>query len=175
MNLKQTAVAIVVLLAAFDVSAATTQRRCSAPEYRQLDFWAGDWDAVDVSKPAEVIARNRVTVILDGCALLEQYDQTDGLRGESFSIYDASRHVWHQSWVTNHGQLLVLEGGKQGDAIVLTGTDARDPAHPLLIRGLWKKVPAGVQETATKSSDGGKTWQPLFDIIFRPHKAPSRH
>jgi hypothetical protein len=27
-----------------------------------------------------------------------------------------------------------------------------------------------VRETATRSKDGGKTWEPLFDIVFRPHK-----
>jgi hypothetical protein len=27
-----------------------------------------------------------------------------------------------------------------------------------------------VREVAETSSDGGKTWQPYFDIHFRPHK-----
>jgi hypothetical protein len=28
----------------------------------------------------------------------------------------------------------------------------------------------GVRETAEISSDSGKTWKPLFDIMFRAHK-----
>jgi hypothetical protein len=28
----------------------------------------------------------------------------------------------------------------------------------------------GVRETAVTSTDGGTTWQPWFDLVFRPHK-----
>jgi hypothetical protein len=27
----------------------------------------------------------------------------------------------------------------------------------------------GVRETAETSADGGTTWKPLFDLVFRPH------
>jgi hypothetical protein len=74
---------------------------CTAPEYRQLDFWIGDWDTYDLDNSGhpsrKVVARNRVDRILDGCALREVYEQTDGLVGQSFSTYDASRKVWHQT------------------------------------------------------------------------------
>lgn len=73
---------------------------CSALEYRQFDFWAGDWDAFEADNPNTPVARTRVDRILDGCVLLEDYQDTNGSHGQSFSIYDASRRVWHQSWVT---------------------------------------------------------------------------
>lgn len=169
-SIRYCGVAIAVLLLARTFSGApAAPRRCSAPEYRQFDFWAGDWDAVDAGKPNVIIARCRVTIILDGCALLEQYDQTDGLQGRSFSTYDASRRLWHQSWVTNRGQLLLLGGGMQGQQMVLTGSDGNQ-----LIRGFWNKLNDGVRETAFKSSDGGKSWTPLFDIIFRRHARRSQ-
>jgi len=91
---------------------------CAAPEYRQFDFWIGDWDAFELKAPGKVVARNRVDSILGGCVLREVYEQGDGLTGQSFTIYDATRKVWHQSWVTNRGQLLVIEGGMQGDRMV---------------------------------------------------------
>jgi hypothetical protein len=97
------------------------------------------------------------------------YEQTDGLTGESFTIYDADRHLWHQSWVTNHGQLLVLKGTLQGAGIVLDGIDHGD--HDAKVRVSWEKQGDGVREIARKSHDGGKSWQPLFDIVFRPHRA----
>ncbi len=31
----------------------------------------------------------------------------------------------------------------------------------------------GVRETAVTSADDGKTWAPLFDLVFRPHTATS--
>jgi hypothetical protein len=82
---------------------------CSAPEYHQFDFWIGDWDVFEIKGSAPV-ARVQVGRILGGCVLREDYQDTGGLQGQSFSIYDASRKVWHQSWVTNRGQLLVIEG-----------------------------------------------------------------
>lgn len=94
---------------------------CAAEEFRQFDFFAGDWDTYDVADSTKIVARNRVTIILDGCVLREVYQQTNGLVGESFSLYDASRGRWHQSWFTNRGSLLLLDGGLEGDRMVLTG------------------------------------------------------
>lgn len=143
---------------------------CTSPEYRQFDFWIGDWDTFEVDAPGKVIARNHVDSILDGCVLREVYEQGDGLTGQSFTIYDAARKVWHQSWVTNHGQLLMLEGEMQGERIVLSGTSRNADGGQLKLRGIWARVEGGVRETAATSSDDGKTWKPLFDIVFRPHK-----
>src|SRR5262249_32615914 len=71
-------------------SGAPEAAACSAPEYRQFDFWVGDWDAFE-SGGSIPVARVRVDRVLDGCALLERYEDTNGLKGQSFTIYDASR------------------------------------------------------------------------------------
>lgn len=148
--------------------AAMNNAHCQGPTYRQFDFWIGDWDTFDSDAPGKPsVARNHVDAVLDGCALHELYQQTDGLTGESFTIYDANRQLWHQSWVTNHGQLLVLEGTLHGKRIVLDGVDHSD--HDARLRVSWERQGDGVREIAHKSHDGGKRWQPLFDILFRPH------
>jgi hypothetical protein len=156
------------------LAAAPPAGHCAAPAHRQFDFWLGDWDTYRVDKTGNVspaaasVARNRVTAVLGGCVLHEVYRRTDGYTGESFSIYDATRHMWHQSWVTNEGELLVAEGKLQGKAIVLTGA-TRDARGPQLQRVSWTPQGDGVRETALQSRDGGRTWTPLFDILFRPH------
>lgn len=149
-------------------SAKTTP--CVAPEHHKFDFWVGDWDTFDIDKPNDVIARNHVSQILDGCVLLEDYNQNDGHHGESFTIYDASRGVWHQSWVTNRGELLIAEGKFHDDELVLSGTDQTQDGKGRQVRVTWKPVNGGVRETSVTSIDGGKTWQQWFDITFRPHK-----
>lgn len=148
------------------------QKRCSAPEYHQFDFWIGRWDTFETNDSTKVIARNRVESMVGGCAIREVYEQGDGLVGESFSIYDAKRRVWHQSWVTNRGQLLVLEGGFVDGKMILTGNDYTNDGRPRLLRGIWQRASDGVRETAETSSDGGRTWTPLFDIVFRPASKP---
>lgn len=148
---------------------ATSPAHCQTPVYRQFDFWIGDWDTFDSDAPGKPsLARNHVDSILGGCVLREVYGQTDGLVGQSFTVYDADRHLWHQSWVTNRGQLLVLEGTLQGNRIVLDGIDHGH--RDAMIRVSWEPQADGVREIAGRSSDGGKSWQPLFDILFRPHR-----
>src|SRR5580692_6858851 len=92
---------------------------CADPPYRQFDFWLGDWDVVEVERPTTVVARARIELILNACVIHEVYEAMDGHKGESFSIYDATRHTWHQSWVNDHGYLLTIEGGIQGGAMIL--------------------------------------------------------
>jgi hypothetical protein len=175
---KVSLVFIVVFFAGIAVSAthpvlsveSPKPASCATPEYLQFDFWAGDWDAFDIDAPNTEVARARVDRILDGCVLLEDYRGTNGAKGQSFSIYDVSRKVWHQSWVTNRGQLLVIEGAMQAGEMVLTGLDRTSSGEERLVRGSWKPVDGGVRETAVTSTDGGKTWRPWFDLVFRPHK-----
>src|SRR5215468_10407486 len=142
---------------------------CSAPEFHQLDFWAGDWDVFEFDNSATQVARVTVDRILDGCVLRENYEDTDGHTGQSLSIYDAALKVWHQSWVTNRGQLLLLDGGIRGDEFVLNATEHLLDGRSKLIRGTWKPVKGGVRETALTSLDNGKSWKPWFDLMFRLH------
>jgi hypothetical protein len=136
---------------------------CSTPEYHQVDFWIGDWDAFDVDNPSTVVARTRVDLILDGCVLREDYQGTDGHKGQSFTIYDNTRNVWHQTWVTNQGELLEIEGQFANGEMALGGKNQQGQ----MVRGMWKSVTGGVREIAVKSGDGGETWNPWFDIVFR--------
>jgi ketosteroid isomerase-like protein len=152
-------------------SRPANQVACAASEFHQLDFWAGDWDVFDIDKPDTKVARVRVEHILDGCVLREDYQGVEGHQGQSFSIYDAALKTWHQSWVTNRGQILLLDGGVQGDAFVLSATEHLRDGRQKLVRGTWKQVEGGVRETAVTSLDDGKFWKPWFDLMFRPHSA----
>jgi hypothetical protein len=143
---------------------------CATPEHRRLDFWAGDWDAFDVGGADKPVARTHVDFILGGCVLRELYEQADGVVGQSFTIYDASQKSWHQTWVTNRGALLQIDGRFQGASLTMQGRRIGSDGKEQTVRGVWTPQEGGVREIAHTSSDGGKTWQPWFDILFRPHK-----
>ena len=170
-----TPVVAALLLSGLGSEAATAQlsapRKCDVTEHRRLDFWVGDWDAFDVGGGDKPSARVRVDVILDGCVLREVYEGTDGLVGESLTTYDASRQLWHQTWVTNRGQLLQIEGRFRGSSLTLQGPRRSPDGREEIVRGVWRPLPqdGGVRETAHASADGGKTWKPWFDILFRRH------
>lgn len=143
---------------------AQTSTPCSSTAYHEFDFWVGNWDVFETDSRKEV-AHARVDSILDGCVLREDYQQFDGHKGQSFSIYDASRNSWHQSWVTNRGESLEIEGKFDGHSIVLAG---EDHTAGRLARGTWTPEGKGVREIAVTSTDAGKTWQSWFDIVFEP-------
>jgi len=149
---------------------AASPTACSAPEFHRLDFWLGDWNTYEANGHGPSEARNRVTPILGGCVILEHYAGTDGEVGESFTIYDASRQIWHQTWVTNNGQLLALEGRFAGHELTLQGIKTLVDGKRELIRGVWKPQLNAVRETAYVSKDGGKTWTMDFDILFKRHR-----
>lgn len=150
--------------------AEASSAMCATPAHRQFDFWAGDWDGYDVGAEDKLAARVRVDVVLDGCALYEVYEGTNGLVGQSLSVYDAARQVWHQTWVTNRGQLLMVDGRLESDTLAFEGTNPGADGRPVMILVAFKPESGGVHQTARTSTDGGKTWEPLFDMVFRPHK-----
>lgn len=53
--------------------------------------------------------------------------------------------------------------------MILAGADLTPDGKERRVRGIWRPVDGGVRETAVTSTDAGSTWQPWFDIIFRPH------
>ena len=98
---------------------------CAGPEFRQFDFWLGAWN---VHTPdGKLAGTNRIESQYGGCVVHEHYLTGGGYSGESLNIYDASRKVWHQSWVDSSGTLLLLEGKLMGRSMVLEGkTQASD-------------------------------------------------
>ena len=172
--MKRSAMHLLADLSFLAASAAQPARcatlaMCTAPEYRQFDFWIGDWDVFE-SGGADSVARMRVDRILDGCVLREDYQEQHGLHGQSFSLYDGPAGSWRQIWVTNQGRLLLLAGNLSGGEMVLSGVD-RSSGKEQLVRGTWKIEGEAVRETAEISTDGGKTWKTWFDLLLRRHRA----
>jgi hypothetical protein len=160
-----TTVAVVALALAADAAAqsATPARPqpCSHPDSRQFEFWLGEWD---VFRPdGKQIGTSRV-VPLYGCGLHEHWTSPN-VQGQSFNRYDASRGVWHQTWVDTSGSLLLLEGTFQDGAMTLS--DARVPGKPrpdAINEIRWSRNPDGsVRQLWRVTTDGGKTWSTSFD------------
>lgn len=137
-------------------------RPCTAPEYRQFDFWVGEWDVhLPNGKPA---GANRIRRILAGCAIQENWTGTGGSIGTSYNIYDATRHQWHQTWVDNQGSLLQLDGEFANARMTLRGETVDTAGARALQRITWEPTaPGRVRQLWETSSDGGKTWTVAFD------------
>ena len=141
--------------------------KCPAPEFRQFDFWVGDWDTFETDKSTPgSIARARIDPIAAGCAIHELYEQGDGLIGDSILSYDAVKKAWQQTWVTNMGATMVLIGAFKDGAVTLEGESHRE-GKTTHMKITWKAEGAAVRESAVFSKDGGKKWEPAFDVTFK--------
>jgi hypothetical protein len=144
---------------------------CASAAHRQFDFWLGDWD---VSTPQGTPAgTNRVERILDGCALQERWEASDGSKGTSLSSYDAVGHKWRQTYVDDTGQVLVLEGDFKDGRMVLQGEKAMGRQKGALQRISWQVVPGDkVRQRWDISQDDGKTWSVLFEGLYAKKRVP---
>jgi hypothetical protein len=141
-------------------------RACSSPEYRQFDFWVGDWR---VSTPdGKSAGANTIERTLDGCVLRESWRGADGNRGNSYNIYDAFRKKWHQTWVDDRGRLLQLDGGMRDGRMVLTGETIDSSGKRTEHRIAWERVGKDqVRQLWETSADGGRSWAVAFDGLYR--------
>ena len=139
---------------------------CAAPESHQFDFWIGDWVVTD-SAGAKVLGTEHNVAVLGGCALQENWNGSDGSVGTSLNAYIVGPKKWHQSWIANNGNLLLLDGAFAGGKMVLQGASS-GPKGPFLNRITWTPLADGrVRQMWDISTDGGKTWVVSFDGYYK--------
>jgi hypothetical protein len=143
--------------------------KCDAPEHRQFDFWLGDWDVADPQ--GRIVGHNVIARELDSCVIHERWTGAGSTQGESFNVWDRERRRWHQTWVDNHGALLLLDGSFANGSMRLTGESGpRD--RPATNRITWTPMAGGrVRQLWEVSTDRGQTWAVSFDGTYRPQKS----
>lgn len=141
------------------------QAPCRAPEYRQFDFWVGDWD---VRAPdGTSVGHNVVTLEQEGCLLVEHWRASGGGQtGTSFNYYDVRDKKWHQLYLDNSGNagaFPAMAGNLIAGRMVLLTDEKQLP----LFRWTWYVLgPGKVRQMAEKSSDGQKTWNIVWDSVY---------
>lgn len=152
---------ILALLMNSAVVRAAEAPACNTSNHRAFDFWIGEWQ---VKTPDGKLAGiNRIERKHEGCVLHEQYRTERGYSGESLNIYDASRDVWHQTWVDTSGLLLILEGGMRDGKMVMEGTTTDANTKPIRHRITWTPNPDGTVRQFWESQDAAGEWSVVFD------------
>jgi hypothetical protein len=141
------------------------QAPCAAPEYRQFDFWVGNWDVMEEGKLA---GTNQIDSTLGGCVVHENWKGAKGMVGTSLNVYDAPAGKWRQSWADSNGSVLLLEGEFRDGKMVLEGSR---PGKGGVVRHRisWQRIggdPNRVQQLWEVSKDGGKSWSAVFDGTY---------
>jgi len=137
---------------------------CSGPEYRQFDFWIGDWNVTSGGGQA---GTNNVTLDVAGCVVHEHWVGTKGGSGESFNFYDRQDGRWHQLWVGSGGGVVRLAGEYKDRKMQLAGEAPGPDGKPRKSRMTFHNNEDGtVRQVWETSPDEGRTWQVLFEGLY---------
>lgn len=146
---------------------------CAAAEHRQFDFWVGEWDVYPTAG-GEQVARSRIEKLYQGCAIRENWMPIRGGGGGSLNSWRPQEGKWVQAWTDSANAWVIFQGGVRDGAMVLTGLweGARGPGSRPLVRMTYTPLEGGaVRQFGESSTDEGTTWQPFFDLTYRPRSA----
>jgi hypothetical protein len=166
--------ALVVLVAIPPMQlVAQTKRACDAPEFRQFDFWVGEWEvswpASDATENKSGRGRNRIHKALDDCAIVENFDGQPGipLRGMSLSTYNRQLQKWQQTWVDSEGSYLDFVGEFRDGKMILQREAKSRAGKAFLQRMVWQNIkPESLDWSWERSDNGGKNWQVMWAIHY---------
>jgi hypothetical protein len=142
------------------------ERPCAvAAEWRQFDFWAGDWDVLDTS--GQRVGTSHVERILRDCVVFENWTDYYGGTGKSFNYRDASTGKWHQTWVDDKGLVTQYVGGFSDGAMRLEGESVDRTGAKVLRRMTISNLgPDKVRQVCETTRDGGKSWSVDCDLTY---------
>ena len=135
----------------------------SRPEYREFDFWIGEWAPQNVQ--GVTVGTSSIQLILGSCIIFENWN-TPVSSGKSFNLFDARDGRWHQTWVDARGTMTHYVGGSQNGQMVLV-SDSTTNGKRTLAKMTYSKLPDGsVRQHGESSIDDGKTWTTTFDFKY---------
>jgi hypothetical protein len=149
------------------------QLPCNKPEYRQFDFWLGEWEVYGVN--GNKAGSSRISVILDSCIILEEWvsataNQGIIYSGKSYNTYNSRTGQWQQTWVDNvGGSTEFLRGVAEKDKITFYADHVKDAKGNNYLRRLtfYKLSDTRVRQHGERSIDQGNTWVTEYDLEYR--------
>ncbi len=152
--------------------AQTPPPACVSAEYRQFDFWLGEWEVEGGLDGKTPVGKSTITRIAKGCALHENWRSTNGGDGQSLNVYDSVTKQWTQFWIGADGVILRLNGRLVNGAMVLDG-ELRMPNQKIQQQRItWTPLADGrVSQRWQTSDDNGASWQTSFLGFYKRHTA----
>lgn len=159
---------LLAMLTAAAWSPAAAQRAqtspCSAPIFRQFDFWIGEWEVL--GQDGKKAGENRITREEYGCLLVERWTNATGVTGQSYNFVDLATNVWRQVWVSA-GATIDYQGGlnDKGQMVLegRIGYGAGQPGNGARFRGTWTPNADGsVTQRFEQYDDVKNAWADWF-------------
>ena len=146
---------------------------CTGDErHRAFDFWIGEWT---VTQNGQFAGNSSVQPILGHCTIFEQWESAAGTFGKSFNYYDPGHDHWRQIWIDDSGSFIEFTGKARDGGIFYTA-ETIDPADGSVTHHKFEFtviVEDGISEDGVRqywetSTDGGETWQSIWDGRYEP-------
>lgn len=153
-------------------SGAFAQIDCSGNQQLALmDFWFGEWRVEDES--GEVLGRNNVYRLLNGCVIQERWQGIGGGVGISLFYVNPETNKLKQVWVT--GQALSpggtkekeLVAGELGRFVQFLGSYPNGDSRVLDRTTLTLQENGEIMQLIEISQDEGVTWQSAFRGLYQ--------
>jgi len=144
---------------------------CCGEEYRQFDFWVGDWEAF--GPKGNLAGTNNIVVLQDQCIIQENWASANGAyTGTSYNHYDSQTGKWNQLWLDNQGGSLQLTGGLTDGKMILTGAPSPGgDGKNYISRITWTPNQDGsVRQHWEAQVEGEVEWQTWFNGLYKKKK-----
>jgi hypothetical protein len=144
---------------------------CPGAEYQQFKFWVGAWNVTAV-KTGKAAGESKIELLDAGCVIFENWKSASGSSGHSLNVYDQADGKWHQTWIDATGDQVHYIGAWTNGKIEFRSDDVSTPQKQRVVLTMtFEPKPDGtVRQSGTQSTDGGKTFQPAFDLIYTKKK-----
>jgi hypothetical protein len=132
---------------------------------RQLDYWLGDWS---VSSGSATSSNSRVDLELDGCLVVEHWDDGRGHSGQNLFAYSTGDQGWRGLFADNKGRVHVFVNGQVSDGRAEFLGPSRGPNGEAVLNRirLLRNASHQLEQIWEKSSDEGKTWTTQFRLQY---------
>lgn len=132
---------------------------------RQLDYWLGDWS---VSSGRAASSYSRVDLELDGCLVVERWNDGKGHSGQNLFAYSTGDQGWRGLFADNKGRVHVFVNGQVSDERAEFLGPSRGPNGEAVLNRirLLRNAPHQLEQIWEKSSDEGKSWTTQFRLQY---------
>jgi hypothetical protein len=150
---------------------------CVGTEYRQFDFWIGDWKVFD-GKTGKLVGHDHIHPLYNRCVIRQDLSFLGDLyrrpgspfavSGISISRFDGQQ--WVQMWADNQWGAIMMKGARRPDGAIQLDTII--PSRGRDVRLVWLAQPGGVRIEQFAAKAGSGNWERYDDLVYRPEYRP---